>query len=149
MRHDELKIGELAVQTGYTVEAIRYYEREGLLPAPARSGGNYRLYRGAHLERLQFIRHCRSLDMALDEIRSLLTFRDQPDRSCGDVNALLDKHIIDVADRIAQLKQLQQQLLGLRGLCTEVQTAKDCAILQCLGTHQAATCGMKSKKSCN
>ena len=135
MQRDELKIGELAARTGYTVEAIRYYEREGLLPAPARSGGTYRLYRGAHLERLRFIGHCRSLDMALDEIRSLLTFRDHPEQSCGAVNALLDKHIVEVADRIAQLRDLEGQLLGLRGLCTEVQTAKDCAILQCLGKH--------------
>ena len=133
MRQDELKIGELAVKTGYTVEAIRYYERQGLLPAPARSGGNYRLYRGAHLERLRFIRHCRSLDMALDEIRTLLMFRDHPDQSCGAVNALLDRHIVEVADRIAQLRDLEKQLLGLRGLCTDVQTAKDCAILRCLG----------------
>lgn len=133
MRQDELKIGELAAQTGYTVEAIRYYERQGLLPAPARSGGNYRLYRGAHLERLQFIRHCRSLDMALDEIRSLLSFRDHPEQSCGAVNALLDKHIVEVADRIAQLRSLERQLLELRGLCKQVQTAGDCAILQCLG----------------
>ncbi|MEO5932493.1 MAG: Cd(II)/Pb(II)-responsive transcriptional regulator [Duganella sp.] len=135
MQRDELKIGELAARTGYTVEAIRYYEREGLLPAPERSGGNYRLYRGAHLERLQFIHHCRSLDMALNEIRSLLTFRGHPEQSCGAVNALLDKHIVEVADRIAQLRDLERQLLGLRGLCTEVQTAKDCAILQCLGKH--------------
>jgi len=135
MRQDELKIGELAAHTGYTVEAIRYYERQGLLPAPARSDGNYRLYRGTHLERLRFIRHCRSLDMALDEIRSLLTFRDHPDQSCGAVNALLDRHIVEVADRIAQLRDLEQQLLGLRGLCTEVLTARDCAILQCLGKN--------------
>lgn len=133
MQQDALKIGELAARTGYTVEAIRYYEREGLLPAPARSVGNYRLYRGAHLERLQFIRHCRSLDMALDDIRSLLTFRDRPDQSCGDVNALLDKHIVDVAARIDGLRELERQLLELRGMCTQVQTAKDCAILQCLG----------------
>ena len=135
MEQDALKIGELATRTGYTVEAIRYYEREGLLPAPARSDGNYRLYRGDHLERLRFIRHCRSLDMALDEIRSLLAFRDHPERSCGDVNALLDKHVVDVAERIAQLQDLQRQLLQLRGLCTEVHTAADCAILQCLGTQ--------------
>ena len=141
MRQEELKIGELAAQTGYTVEAIRYYERQGLLPAPARSGGNYRLYRGAHLERLRFIRHCRSLDMALDEIRSLLTFRDHPEQSCGAVNALLDKHIVDVAERIAQLKDLERQLLALRGCCKEEQTARDCAILQCLGqdTSPSAT----------
>ncbi|HWW72539.1 MAG TPA: Cd(II)/Pb(II)-responsive transcriptional regulator [Duganella sp.] len=135
MRQDELKIGELAARTGYTVEAIRYYEREGLLPAPERSGGNYRLYRGAHLERLQFIRHCRSLDMALGEIRSLLTFRDHPDHSCGAVNALLDKHIVEVAERIAQLRDLERQLLVLRGLCTRERSAKDCAILQRLGDN--------------
>nr|WP_315393177.1 Cd(II)/Pb(II)-responsive transcriptional regulator [uncultured Duganella sp.] len=135
MEQDALKIGELATRTGYTVEAIRYYEREGLLPAPARSDGNYRLYRGDHLERLRFIRHCRSLDMALDEIRSLLAFRDHPERSCGDVNALLDKHVVDVAERIAQLQDLQRQLLQLRELCTEVHTAADCAILQRLGTQ--------------
>lgn len=135
MQQDALKIGELAARTGYTAEAIRFYEREGLLPAPARSHGNYRLYREAHLARLQFIRHCRSLDMALDEIRNLLMFRDQPDQSCGDVNALLDKHIVDVAARIAGLRDLERQLLALRGLCTQVQTAKECAILQCLGKH--------------
>ena len=135
MRQDELKIGELAVKTGYTVEAIRYYEREGLLPAPGRSAGNYRLYRDVHLERLRFIRHCRSLDMALDEIRNLLTFRDHPERSCGAVNALLDKHIVEVAERIAQLRDLEQQLVRLRARCTEEHTAQDCAILQCLGEH--------------
>ena len=67
-----LKIGELAKRTGCPVETIRYYEREALLAAPRRSEGNYRLYDDAHAERLQFIRHCRSLDMTLDEIRSLL-----------------------------------------------------------------------------
>lgn len=123
------KIGALAQATGYTVEAIRYYEREGLLPAPARSDGNYRLYGAAHLSRLQFIRHCRSLDMALDEIRTLLNFRDHPDLSCDGVNALLDKHVIDVADRIAELQELQQQLVALRGLCGQTHTAQNCAIL--------------------
>jgi DNA-binding transcriptional MerR regulator len=58
------------------VETIRYYEREGLLREPSRSEGNYRLYTDTHIERLQFIRHCRSLDMTLEEIRNLLRFRD-------------------------------------------------------------------------
>jgi len=58
------------------VETIRYYEREGLLPVPARTGGNYRLYGTQHVERLRFIRNCRSLDMTHDEIRTLLAFRD-------------------------------------------------------------------------
>ena len=67
-----MHIGELARRTGIQVETIRYYEREGLLPEPARSDGNYRVYGPGHLEQLQFIRHCRSLDMSLDEVRTLL-----------------------------------------------------------------------------
>ena len=103
---DALKIGELAARTDCPVETIRYYEREALLPAPTRSQGNYRLYGDTHVERLQFIRHCRSLDMTLDEVRSLLQFRDAPEENCGEVNALLDKHIGHVAQRIAELKKL-------------------------------------------
>ena len=112
--NNTLKIGELAKQTGCLVETIRYYEREGLLLEPPRSEGNYRLYTDIHSERLQFIRHCRSLDMTLEEIRNLLKFRDAPDENCGEVNALLDEHIEHVSNRIKQLKLLQKNLRGLR-----------------------------------
>ena len=67
-----INIGALAKRTQCQAETIRYYEREGLLPPPARSQGNYRQYDTTHVERLSFIRHCRSLDMTLDEIRALL-----------------------------------------------------------------------------
>jgi Cd(II)/Pb(II)-responsive transcriptional regulator len=131
---DGLKIGELAKRTGSLVETIRYYEREGLLPEPARSEGNYRVYADTDLERLQFIRHCRSLDMTLEEIRNLLRFRDAPDRNCGEVNALLDEHIQHVGKRIKELKLLQQNLRALRNLCRQEQATKDCGILQSLGS---------------
>lgn len=132
-----LKIGELASRTGCQVETIRYYEREELLPEPARSEGNYRLYNDAHVDRLTFIRHCRSLDMALDEIRTLLTFRDAPEQNCGDVNALLDEHIGHVAGRIAELKTLEMQLKKLRHLCSKVQSTKECGILNELAIEAA------------
>ncbi len=67
-----MKIGALADATGTPVETIRFYEREGLMPPPARAANNYRLYLPAHVERLAFIRQCRSLDMTLDEIERLL-----------------------------------------------------------------------------
>lgn len=132
MTSDALKIGELATRTGTPAETIRYYERAGLLPPPARSEGNYRLYGTSHLERLQFIRRCRSLDMTLDEIRRLLSFRDAPEQSCMAVNDLLDRRIDHVAARIRELQALQKQLKSLRGLCHSVQAAKDCEILQTL-----------------
>ncbi len=129
-----MKIGELARRTNTPVETIRYYEREGLLPEPARTAGNYRIYSEPHGERLQMIRHCRSLDMTLDEIRRLLQFCDAPEENCSEVNALLDEHIDHVATRIAELKALQKQLKELRSQCQQARLAKDCGILQTLAT---------------
>jgi Cd(II)/Pb(II)-responsive transcriptional regulator len=127
-----LQIGELARMADCRIETIRYYEKEGLLPAPIRSVGNYRLYNKEHAERLRFIRHCRSLDMTLENVRLLLSFRDAPEENCGPVDALLDKHIGHVVERIAQLKALEAQLRDLRGQCHSAQASKDCRILQSL-----------------
>ncbi|WP_163647668.1 Cd(II)/Pb(II)-responsive transcriptional regulator [Modicisalibacter sp. 'Wilcox'] len=125
-----MKIGELARRTGCQVETIRYYEREGLLPAPARSRGNYRLYGGAHVERLTFIRHCRALDMTLGEIRTLLMHRDHPERDCAEVDALIDAHIGHVENRLAQLESLRGALLELRARCRGDGGTQDCGILR-------------------
>jgi Cd(II)/Pb(II)-responsive transcriptional regulator len=132
-----LRIGDLARQTRCQVETIRYYESEGLLPAPRRSASNYRLYGEEHVERLAFIRRCRSLDMALDEIRALLDFRDRPSADCEGVNRLLDEHIGHVATRMAELEALAKQLRRLRRLCRATQATKDCGIMQSLSTGAA------------
>ncbi|RRS05496.1 Cd(II)/Pb(II)-responsive transcriptional regulator [Aquabacterium soli] len=132
-----MKIGELSAATGTPVETIRFYEREGLLPVPRRSSGNYRIYGDDHVARLAFIRHCRSLDMALDEVRVLLRFKDAPQSDCGEVNRVLDEHIGHVAHRIRELKALEKQLKGLRAQCHASQEAGACGILE--GLSQAAT----------
>ncbi len=124
-----MKIGELAEAAQTQVETIRYYERQGLLPLAPRSEGNYRVYGSKHVERLAFVRHCRSLDMTLQEIRVLLRFKDEPQAGCGEVNALLDEHISHVATRIRELRQLEKQLKALRGQCAGVQEAAHCGIL--------------------
>ena len=127
-----IKIGELAKRTGATVETIRYYEKEELLPEPSRSAGNYRLYREEHIERLQFIMHCRTLDMTLDEVRVLLQYWDEPDKDCGNVDALLDEHIQAVEVRIEELMQLKQHLTVLRQKCVSSALAESCGILNAL-----------------
>lgn len=125
-----MRIGELARASGTPIETIRFYEREGLLPAPARTDGNYRIYDAAHADRLSFIRQCRNLDMTLDEVRALLGFRDAPQSDCGEVNLLLDEHIEHVAQRIRELKTLEKELRALRARCISPQAIADCGILQ-------------------
>lgn len=128
-RRRAVKIGELASATHTSVETIRYYEREGLLPQAPRSEGNYRIYSPELVDRLGFVRHCRSLDMTLDEIRVLLHFKDSPGPDCAPVNSLLDDHIGHVAARIRELKRLQTQLKTLRDQCGVAQDTAKCAIL--------------------
>lgn len=131
-----MKISELAKAAHTQSETIRYYEREGLLPEPARTAANYRSYDSSHLERLAFIRHCRSLDMTLDEVRTLLHFKDAPEENCAGVNGLLDAHVGHVVQRIKELKALEKELRALRLQCASSQPTADCGILE--GLEQAS-----------
>ena len=136
-----MKIGELAAATGTPIETIRFYERDGLLLPPARSEGNFRVYDATHQSRLKFVRHCRALDMSLDEIRVLLKFRDGSDGDCGEVNALLDEHIGHVQERIRELHSLDKDLRALRDLCTVAQEPSRCGILNGLADTAHADAG--------
>jgi len=125
-----MKIGELAQATQTQAETIRYYEREGLLPSTARTQSNYRIYESSHVQRLSFIRHCRSLDMTLAEIRILLQFKDAPSDDCARVNDLLDAHIGHVAARVRELRELERELKRLRSQCVSGDASVACGILQ-------------------
>ncbi|MET0335521.1 MAG: Cd(II)/Pb(II)-responsive transcriptional regulator [Rhizobacter sp.] len=142
-----MKIGDLSSASSTPIETIRYYEREGLLPAPARTQGNFRIYDAPHLERLQFIRYCRGLDMSLDEVRVLLRVKDAPSEECGDVDALLDEHIGHVSKRIKELKALEKELKALRQRCCGVQSTEQCGILD--GLTQAAKSAAPAGKEHN
>ncbi|HVL74480.1 MAG TPA: Cd(II)/Pb(II)-responsive transcriptional regulator [Noviherbaspirillum sp.] len=125
-----MKIGELAKATGCEVETIRYYEREGLLPAPPRSAANYRSYGPQHAERLMFIRHCRSLGMSLDDIRALQRVQAHPGSACDAVDQMLDRKLQETKTRIEELQRLEQQLQSLRNACRSHLSARECGILQ-------------------
>ncbi len=124
-----MKIGDMSRAARTPVETIRYYEREGLLARAPRSDGNYRIYDASHVERLNFIRHCRALDMTLAEIRELLRLQQASGDDCGEVDALLDAHIEHVTARIRELRQLQRALKALREQCAAPRDVAHCAIL--------------------
>lgn len=143
----EIRIGELAQRTGCEVVTIRYYEKEGLLPEPARSSENYRLYGEEQVKRMQFIRHCRSLDMSLGEIRTLLNLWDSPTQDCGKVNALLDDHIRQVEARVEALLQLRLHLTALREKCAGARPVEACGILQGLVNCSCHTVSTRDEAS--
>lgn len=87
----QLRIGDLAKLTDCQVETIRFYQRQGLLPAPLRSENNYRMYGEEHVERLTFIRHCRLLGMGHDEIKTLMDFSNNPAANCAGVTEILEE----------------------------------------------------------
>ncbi|MCY7319809.1 MAG: MerR family DNA-binding protein, partial [Ramlibacter sp.] len=94
------------------------------------------VYDHSHVQRLAFIRHCRCLDMALDEVRVLLKYKDSPQDNCGEDDHLLDAHIGHVTQRISELKVLQKELRALRSACPVDQVAANCGILS--GLDRAA-----------
>ncbi|QEN03648.1 Cd(II)/Pb(II)-responsive transcriptional regulator [Thiospirochaeta perfilievii] len=125
-----MKIGELSDQTGLTVETIRYYEKKSLLPEPNRTASNYRDYSKIHLERLLFIKNCRSLDMSHEEIKALLLFQDRKEDDCTCVNIIIEEHLEHVTQRMEQLKSLQKQLINLKKQCKGGLSQDDCGIIK-------------------
>ena len=132
-----MKIGELARRTGCSVQAIRYYEGEQLLPSAQRSEGNFRLYDRGAQQKVMFIKQCRSLDLSVAEIRHLLSVNGLPKTHCDDVNQMIDTHIEQVEQRMSELKQLRSQLVALRSSCADNRIVEDCGILQTLSKGKA------------
>jgi Cd(II)/Pb(II)-responsive transcriptional regulator len=131
-----MKIGELAQAAGLAVETVRFYEKQGLLPAPARRDNNYRRYDEQALQRLRFIANCRALDMSLDEVRALLGFIDHPQGDCSPVDALVAEHLQHVRQRMAELKALEKQLKLLQSACGHARPQELCGIVLALSGRQ-------------
>ena len=134
-----MKIGELARQTATPIATIRFYESAGLLADAVRTEANYRLYSTMDAQRVSFIRNCRQLDMSLDEIATLLRFKDATDTDCTAVNALLEEHLRHVSARIRTLRELERELADLRAACQVADTTQRCQILARLSTSASAS----------
>lgn len=118
------QIGELAGRSGLTPDALRYYERLGLLPPARRTGGGFRVYPAAALERLRFIKQAQHLGLSLREIHDLLGYRDRGGvEECRRVAALLRAKLAELETRIAELQEFRLTLVGLQAECERQQAA--------------------------
>ena len=138
MQDGQITIGELARRTGCKVQTVRYYEEVGLMPEPARTGGQQRRYGPRHLERLAFIRHSRELGFPLAAVRELLGLADNPDGSCAAADRIAQRQLQQVESRLARLTALRAELKRMIAQCRGGKISR-CRVIESLADH--AHCG--------
>lgn len=110
-------IGETALQSGVSVETIRYYEREGIIPAPGRTVSGRRVYSQEEVDRLSFIRKCRDLGFSIADICRLMALEDDPVGDCARIEEIGRQHLEDVRNKMARLQKMEQVLEQLLANC--------------------------------
>ena len=108
-----LTVGKLAEMAGLTPDAVRYYERMGLLPEPERSQAGYRLFDEGYLERLRFIKGARRIGLRLREVGELLHVLDRGLCPCGHTERMIRERIAEMDGEIARLRGLRKRLVVL------------------------------------
>jgi MerR family copper efflux transcriptional regulator len=121
-------IGEASVLSGVSAKMIRHYESIGLIPPPARSFANYRLYSDADVHRLRFIRRARDLGFPMKRIEALLALWSDPGRSSAEVKRVALEHVNELSERIRQMQAMQRTLEQL-ARCCHGDDRPDCPIL--------------------
>jgi DNA-binding transcriptional MerR regulator len=134
----DVSIGVAAKHTGVKVPTIRYYEQIGLLPTPPRTEGNRRLYSGADVQRLAFIRHARELGFEIEAIRTLLTLQTEPGQSCEAADHIASARLAEVEQRIASLTALKTELARMVKGCRHGKVG-ECRVIEVLADHAHCT----------
>lgn len=131
-----MTIGALARAAGVGVDTVRFYEREGLLPQPARRASGYRQYTAATVQRLRFIRRAKELGFSLDEIRDLLALSADRERGVSGVRQRAEARAAEVERRIRELRRMQRGLQRLIDACPGHGPLEACPILAALGDKE-------------
>jgi len=128
-----MQIGEVAQSTGLSIDTIRFYEKQALIPAAKRSSGGYRVYDERNVERLLFIGRAQGLGFSLQEIRELLLIEGSEGAPCSHVQDLLAAKTIQVREKIAGLRKIQGRLAKAQKQCTAALTkscSAECPVLE-------------------
>ncbi len=113
MDENHLLIGDIAARARVSTATVRYYERRGLLPAPARRASGYRSYSADIVSRIGFIKRAQALGFTLAEIRALLELRSRRGASNLELVALVEPKIVDLEAQLAQLSRIHSRLREL------------------------------------
>lgn len=127
-----MKIGELAQRAAVNIDTVRYYERQGLLPAPQRLASGYRLYTLDDVARLRFVRRAKALGFTLVEIRELLALSSHRDDDMAAMKAAATEKLADVETKVAELTKIRDGLQLLVAACPGHGALQQCPILDAL-----------------
>ncbi|MCE0508919.1 heavy metal-responsive transcriptional regulator [Microbacterium sp. KKR3/1] len=108
-----MRIGDLAAATGVSTQTLRFYEREGLLPAPSRQSNGYRVYDDGVASRVGFIRAAQTAGLTLSDIAGVLALREDGQAPCSHVHSLLTGKLGEVRARQQELARLERALVGM------------------------------------
>ena len=127
-----LSIGDIAKRTGVTVETLRFYEKQGLIPTPARSASGYRQYPQTTVKRVQLVQRAKAVGFTLSDIRELLALRTQPGVTCVDIRRRAESKIAEIEAKLDELERMRQALRRLAAQCSNDGTVSECPILDAL-----------------
>ncbi len=126
---DTLTRGQLAKNAGVGSEALRFYEKQGLLPKPKRDDSGYRRYTPEIAQRLRFITHAKDLGFTLREIHELLELRDHAEDTCSPICGCINAKIAEIEKKIRTLTLLRKCLEKLAAACDGGQPIESCPIV--------------------
>ena len=130
-----MRIGELSKNTGFQVETLRYYEKQGLIAPVSRTESGYREYNNDSLKQLNFIQQAKSVGFSLNEISELLTLRVKRDQhSCSEVKTIAEQKLEQIESKINELNKMRDALHKITDACCGgPEPATSCTILNALG----------------
>ena len=136
MMSRSLTIGAVAKEAGVSVETVRFYERQGLIEAPARPSTGYRQYGDDTVSRLKFIRRAKELGFTLRETSELLEIRVDPNTTCAHVKKVAEAKLLDVEAKIRDLLSIKEALTNVVAPCTGRGPTTQCPILEALQNEE-------------
>lgn len=128
----DLTIGKVAERAGVKIDTLRYYERQGVIAPPGRTGSNYRVFGEDTVPRVRFVKRAQELGFSLSEIKELLELRVRENAGCAHVRDQALAKVAALEEKINSLQAMRRVLSRLADECVGEGPLSACPILDAL-----------------